>query len=117
MTPGDTCVSCHAKNPGTPLFTLGGTVYPSAHEPNHCNGVNVSGATVVITDANKKVLTLPVNSVGNFSSTAAVATPFTASVSYAGNTLAMLTPQTSGDCNACHTATGTNGAPGRIMLP
>jgi hypothetical protein len=117
MSPGDTCVSCHAADPQAPRFTIGGTVYPSAHEPNLCDGVNVPGATVIITDAKKNVLMLPVNSVGNFSSSAPVATPFTASVSYAGNTLSMLTPQTSGDCNSCHSAAGASGAPGRIMLP
>ena len=30
---------------------------------------------------------------------------------------AMVAAQTSGDCNSCHTLAGTNGAPGRIMLP
>jgi len=29
----------------------------------------------------------------------------------------MLTPLMTGDCNSCHTETGTNNAPGRIMLP
>jgi len=29
----------------------------------------------------------------------------------------MTAPQTSGDCNGCHTQTGANGAPGRITLP
>jgi hypothetical protein len=99
------------------MLTIGGTVYATAHDPNDCNGVNVSGATVVITDANKNVLTIAVDSVGNFLSSASVATPYTASVVYNGNSLSMLTPQTSGDCNSCHTPTGANGAPGRVMLP
>jgi predicted CXXCH cytochrome family protein len=25
--------------------------------------------------------------------------------------------QTTGDCNSCHTQSGANGAPGRILLP
>ena len=29
----------------------------------------------------------------------------------------MITPQTEGDCNACHTPFGTKLAPGRIVLP
>jgi hypothetical protein len=117
MRPGDTCVSCHDSTGQGGVLTIGGTVYPSLHEPNLCDGTSVSGATVVITDAKKQVLTLTVNSVGNFYSGTAVATPFTASVSYGGTTLSMMTPQTSGDCNACHNATGANGAPGRILLP
>ena len=30
---------------------------------------------------------------------------------------AMVTPQTLGDCNACHTQNGLQGAPGRIIVP
>ena len=34
-----------------------------------------------------------------------------------GKERAMLTSQTTGDCNTCHAVTGTSGAPGRIALP
>ena len=48
MRPGDTCVSCHAQSGGeAPTLSIGGTVYKTAHEPTNCNGVSVSGATVV----------------------------------------------------------------------
>ena len=118
MSPGDTCVSCHSSSNGeASMLTIGGTVYPTAHEPTNCDGVSVTGATVVITDANNKVQTLTVNSVGNFQSSASVAAPYKASVVYNGATLSMLTAQTSGDCNSCHTVDGANGAPGRVMLP
>jgi hypothetical protein len=118
MRPGDTCVSCHATSGGeAPLLSIGGTVYPSAHEPTDCNGVNVSGATVVITDAKGKVLELQVNAAGNFYATAAITTPFHAKVVYQGVERSMSAAQTSGDCNACHTQSGTMSAPGRIMLP
>ena len=43
--------------------------------------------------------------------------PFTAKVTYQGRERAMTAPQTSGDCNGCHTQAGANGAPGRITLP
>ena len=95
---------------GEPL-TIGGTVYPTAHEPTDCDGVSVTGATVVVTDANNKVQTLTVNSVGNFQSSASVAAPYKASVVYKGTTLSMITAQTSGD-QPCHTVDGAN-APGR----
>jgi hypothetical protein len=118
MRPGDACVSCHAQSGGeAPRLTIGGTVYPTAHEPTNCNGVNVSGASVVITDAQNNVLTLSVNSAGNFYTTAQVAFPFHAKVVYNGAERAMSTAQTTGDCNSCHTESGANSAPGRIMLP
>jgi hypothetical protein len=71
----------------------------------------------VITDANQKVITLTPDSVGNFSYRGAVATPFHAKVTYLNRERDMLAGQTSGDCNACHTQTGTMSAPGRIILP
>ena len=106
MSPGSTCVSCHSGNGDAQMLTVGGTVYPTAHEPNDCTGVSVTGATVVITDAKGNVQTLPVNSVGNFQSAAAVATPYKASVVYNGVKLSMISAQTSGDCDSCHSVTG-----------
>jgi hypothetical protein len=43
--------------------------------------------------------------------------PFRAKVVADGRERVMLMPQTNGDCNACHTESGKNGAPGRIVLP
>lgn len=100
---------------------IGGTVYPTAHEPNDCNGVNGStdGATVVITDSTGATFTLSVNSVGNFYSQSSgnIVMPIQAKVVQGGKERAMATPQSTGDCNSCHTETGTSSAPGRIMLP
>jgi hypothetical protein len=110
MRPGDTCFSCHS-------FSIAGTVYPTAHEPLYCDGSNDPSASVVITDANGKVNTLPLSSAGNFYSNSSIATPFTAKVVYNGLVRAMASAQTSGNCNSCHTEQGANGAPGRIMLP
>ena len=126
MQPGVACINCHKSSGGeAPTFTIAGTLYPTAHEPDQCNGVNgtTDGAQVVITDANNKTITITPNSVGNFYSTVAVAKPFTAKVTYMGRERDMTTPQTSGDCNACHTQAGTavpagtTAAPGRIILP
>lgn len=113
MRPGEPCRNCHSN------YTIMGTVYPTGHEPNDCNGVNGSttGAVVVITDANGVVRNLPVNPVGNFELSAAVATPFHAKVTYAGRERAMTAAQTNGNCNSCHTPTGSGSAPGRIVLP
>jgi hypothetical protein len=122
MRPGGACISCHASTGGeAPTFAFAGTVYPTAHEPDDCNGVNGSSTAtqVVITDANGTTFTLNVNSVGNFSYTAktAVALPYHAKVVSNGKELVMPDAQQSGDCNSCHTESGSMNAPGRIMAP
>jgi hypothetical protein len=126
MQPGVACINCHKSTGGeAPQFTIAGTLYPTAHEPDQCNGVNgtTAGAQVVITDANNKIITVTPNSVGNFYYTGAVATPFHAKVTYMGRERDMVGGQTSGDCDACHTQNGTavpstaSPAPGRIILP
>lgn len=122
MNPGQACITCHKSEEG-PIFQIAGTVYPSLHESDKCiSQVGSSGATVVITDATGKIVTLAINSSGNFSyggsrRTSALQLPFTAKVVANGKERAMLTPQTNGDCNSCHTVGGANGAPGRIMAP
>jgi hypothetical protein len=114
MNPGQACISCHSSGEG-PRFAVAGTVYPTGHEPDLCNGT--SAAQVIITDANGTTLTLTPNSAGNFSSSAALALPYHAEVVANGKTRAMSATQSSGDCNGCHTQNGANGAPGRITLP
>jgi hypothetical protein len=111
MEPGDPCVTCHNT-------FLAGTVYPTAHEPNGCDGVNVSNATVQVTDAKGIVTSIAINNVGNFyTNGSALTPPVQVEVVYNGTTRSMATPLTIGDCNSCHTEQGDNGAPGRIMLP
>jgi cytochrome c5 len=109
MSPGDMCQGCHG-------FSIAGTVYPTLHETGLCNGIN-GGAQVVITPACGTPITLTVNNVGNFYYTGTVRQPFTAKVVVNGVERAMVTPQTLGDCNACHTQNGLQGAPGRIIVP
>jgi len=119
MHPGGPCVSCHAQEDG-PDFTIGGTVYPTAHEPTDCNGVDGEDdveVSVVITDAEGQVLTLEVNDVGNFYTERAIAFPFRAKVVAGGRERHMGAAQMTGNCNGCHTESGANGAPGRIMAP
>ena len=117
MNPGRGCIACHATNEG-PELTVAGTVYPSAHEPDLCDGADGSeGFRITIVGAGGQSLTLTPNAAGNFDSKAHVALPYTAKVAYMGRERAMGVMQTSGDCNSCHTQTGANGAPGRILLP
>jgi len=120
MDPGLGCISCHQGQREAPSFAIAGTLYPTAHEPDNCNGAGAAasaGARVVITGADGNSVTLTPNSAGNFYYQGAVATPFRARVTYMGRTREMGQSQTSGDCNSCHTQNGANQAPGRILLP
>ena len=118
MHPGGTCIDCHSSGEG-PRYTIAGTVFPKSNELDDCNGSNgTTGAlSVVITDKNGASFALAVNSVGNFYTRQAVATPFTAKVVSPNGEGAMTAPQTNGDCNSCHAQTGNSGAPGRIVAP
>ena len=118
MNPGMACTTCHSTMREGPSLTIGGTVYPTAHEPDLCNGANgVNGARVVITGADGQTLTLTPRASGNFNSRTRVMAPYRAKVTYMGRERVMAAAQTSGDCNSCHTQTGATGAPGRILLP
>lgn len=112
MRPGNDCKGCHS-------FTIAGTVYPTAHEPNNCDGTASGGIKVVITGADGSTVTLtPSAASGNFYSNSTIKTPFTAKVTNtAGAVRMMVASQTAGNCNSCHTQDGGNGAPGRIMAP
>jgi len=133
MNPGYACRSCHLgqnfqnqnpggqAEPGKAYFFMG-TVFPGAHEEDLCAAADVpADAVVEILDTNDVVqLTLAVNAAGNFrskSTSATVPVPYKARVKAGGKVNAMAGAQTSGDCNSCHTATGTGGAPGRIFFP
>jgi hypothetical protein len=119
MHPGRACITCHSREGEAPRFSIGGTVFPTAHEPDDCNGSNGSAGAprVVITDARGAVLELAVNSAGNFFHEGTIALPFSAKVVAGGKERAMSKKQTTGDCNSCHTVDGANDAPGRIMAP
>jgi mono/diheme cytochrome c family protein len=110
MKPGAACNDCHR-------FSAGGTVYATAHEPDDCNGSSSSAIKVVITGADGKVTTLPVNSAGNFYFSSTIKMPYKAKVISGTKSRAMSAAQTDGDCNKCHTETGTEKAPGRVMAP
>jgi hypothetical protein len=118
MNPGVACISCHASNAGegAPTFSVAGTVYQAAHDPDECFGAG-SGVQVVITGADGKAQTLATNQSGNFYSTASVALPYQAKVVYMRRENAMAEAQSTGDCNGCHTQNGANLAPGRILRP
>ena len=114
MHPGDACIACHSSGEG-PRFAFAGTVYPTGHEPNDCNGA--TSATITVTDANGQVISRTVNSAGNFSYSGTVAFPIHAKVVTSMGERSMVNAVPSGDCNSCHTQNGAMNAPGRIVLP
>ena len=120
MAPGQGCISCHQASGGeAPNFVIAGTLYPTGHEPNNCNGVNgITGARVVVTGSNGTSITLTPNSAGNFTSSTALSPPYMAKVvNAAGVERAMSSTASAGDCNLCHTQNGASNAPGRVTLP
>ncbi len=101
-------------------FDIGGTVYPTGHEPDRCDGL--AGVVVTITGKDGKDVTFTTTASGNFSHNSlfgfgAIPTPYTAKVTRNGKDRVMVAPQTNGDCNACHSQNGDKGAPGRILVP
>lgn len=121
MHPGVACIDCHAQEREAPSFAAAGTVYPTAHEPDDCNGIDDGKKTTVeITDATGRIFRQTVNAAGNFyfeTKTNAIAMPYTAKVISGTKTRAMKDAVDTGDCNACHTENGMQGAPGRVMAP
>ncbi len=120
MNPGQACISCHNSSGGeAPRYVIAGTLYPTGHEPNNCNGTNGStGARVIVTGNNGTSVTLTPNSAGNFYSSTTLPGPYKAKVvDSTGKERAMVSTAPNGDCNSCHTQTGANSAPGRITLP
>ncbi len=123
MHPGMACNNCHQRM-GGPNLAFAGTIYPTLHEPDDCNGKGPPPPLqVIVTDSRNKSVPMTVNAAGNFYVTARqagrVVAPFSARVVDMTNnkTRAMLGKVTSGDCNSCHSAAGANGAPGRIQIP
>lgn len=119
MRPGEACITCHTAENEGPRYAIAGTLFPTGHEPNDCNGISgqASGAKVVITDADGQEHELTPNSVGNFFFNGNVPKPYTAKVVSGASERLMVTPQQDGDCNKCHTAEGSGGAPGRVVVP
>jgi len=125
MNPGEACVVCHAEDPNgiAPLLLFAGTVYETAHEPDDCGGGPLheeEKAWIEVTDKKGLILNAPVIENGNFyffAATAKIELPYTVRVIKNGYPRPMIGAATSGDCNGCHTQAGTEGAPGRVVLP
>ena len=122
MQPGVACNSCHQAM-GGPNLALAGTIYPTLHEPDLCNGQPPAPwLEVVVSDSQGFRVTMRANSAGNFffaAQAGRIRAPFTVVVNDTmnGTSRAMKGKFTSGDCNSCHTESGANKAPGRVMAP
>jgi hypothetical protein len=131
MHPGGKCKTCHEMNLKAPLFKgVAGTVYPTSHEPDDCNGVagvvmdgGLPDPVIIVTDRTGRTLPgIAVNSAGNFKVEGEILMPFNVKVVYKGKENKMMMQAPHGDCNACHTQKGANtqggdSAPGRIIVP
>jgi uncharacterized membrane protein len=119
MYPGRACINCHGSSGEAPKFVIAGTLYPTGHEPDNCNGANgTNGAKIVVTGNNGTSITLVPNAAGNFYTSTALPPPYKAKVvNAAGVERVMSSTAPTGDCNSCHTQTGANLAPGRITMP
>jgi hypothetical protein len=116
MHPGRDCNECHLRKSEGPIFGAAGTVFSSYDAVDDCYGIGE--VTVEITDANGKVHTARTHASGNFYLEASIEVPYTAVVlGPDGSERPMIAEQTVTDCNRCHTAQGTNMAPGRIIAP
>lgn len=120
MNPGRACIDCHQTEDEGPSLLVAGTVYPTLHEPDDCNGLP-GGVTVVVTDATQAQYTATVRASGNFFLEAdeekALVFPITAEVRRGDQVLPMKDPVDSADCNTCHSVLGAEGAAGRIVAP
>lgn len=132
MEPGNTCIDCHSTEFKAPKYKFAGTVFRNLITQTGCNASGSASSvvppmtyTVEITDSSTppKVLTAKTyNPSGNFHISTGAASgfvmPYKARViDSAGKARKMIKAQTDGDCNSCHTAVGTNDAPGRIVGP
>jgi hypothetical protein len=117
MHPGRGCIACHAQGEG-PRFIAAGTVFRQIDEPDDCFGV--PGVVVLLTDASGKVFRMTTNQAGNFMLRQrgnVISFPLHARLQFMGKERRMLGPKQTANCASCHTSTGENGAPGRMMAP
>ncbi|MCC7070753.1 MAG: hypothetical protein IT383_05490 [Deltaproteobacteria bacterium] len=123
MHPGRACLECHQSEGEGPRRGFLGTVTQTVDDSNDCRGVGDVRVDIIDDDDGSVLATATTNSAGNFiieSSTLctqASCPPYRVRLTLDGRTRDMLAPQTSGDCNACHSAAGSEGAPGRIVAP
>jgi hypothetical protein len=134
MAPGEDCLECHGGGgdggdgsggdelTATPVSRLdedgppwsaAGTVFP-ALDSSPSDGLR--GASVHLTDANGRSITLRSNAAGNFYTAEPLRFPLRVSVTIGGRTEAMEDPVDYGGCNHCHAVPAQDDAEGRLTL-
>jgi hypothetical protein len=112
MKPGSRCLDCHRST--APRFLVAGTVHGAANDGDDCFGI--AGVVVHMVGQDGAVVEATTNEAGNFyvllDGGATLRIPYTASVSFDGDDVAMENDQTNHDCASCHTE---RGFPGRIV--
>lgn len=106
MRPGENCASCHN-------FSVSGTIFPKA---TSSAGSGLSGASIVITGADGKTVTLSSNGAGNFYTSSSIKFPAKAELVKGANKMAMTQQLTNGECASCHSSSPSGGAPGRLYV-
>jgi hypothetical protein len=119
MTPGRPCIACHLTAPQSPQYTVAGTIYGNLHDPDDCNGIDGHGVAVAfLNDSGMEIGNrVQVNRVGNFVYSRPMPPAYRIKIIAGGIERLKQTPVTNGDCNLCHTASGAQGARGRIVKP
>jgi len=127
MHPGRDCITCHDRErpdeDDIPDLLIGGTVYPTGHEPNDCYGDSSADLQVVVRSLmSDDEITLQPNATGNFllrrgDAPAGFAAPFSVKLVQGDLERIMPIEAPHGSCNRCHTQDGTMNAPGRVVSP
>jgi hypothetical protein len=118
MLPGEDCTRCHkagSEYERAPVWTLAGTVYPTA-DAQASEGV--AGVGIHVSDPSGVVLeTLRSNNAGNFYTARSLPAGYRVELEYLGERIAMPCPPPSGGCAKCHSDPPIGFAPGRIHVP
>ncbi len=129
MNPGQACVACHVRMRADGPTLVGGTAYGDDGQEDNCYGFpgTTGAAYVEATDAAGFAIRMAINQAGNFYYSGRTALRFplhgVAVVGPGGLRNEMDDDAPNGDCNGCHTVTGTSTvagfdpAPGRILVP
>jgi hypothetical protein len=114
--PGQPCVTCHGDSgPGSPEFSVGGTVYALFRE-----NTPAAGAVVRIEDITGRTYSVPTNAAGNFYvplSAWAPTYPIQMKVTLGTVTKQMLTHVgRAGSCADCHLDPPSQTSPGHVYI-
>ncbi len=102
MSPGEDCLTCHQGGEAS-RWSVAGTVYPGLDSPSF-DGLH--GATVTVTDATGRTISLLTNLAGNFYLADPLTFPLSTSVAAGGQTRTMGVAVAYGGCNSCHRRPG-----------